>query len=91
MLNQKFLIINENGLDVKVTTVLVNTLSKFKSSIRFIVEGREADAKSIINLMALNIRYNQTLEVQVTGETHDANATMNTIIEILKEYKVIEE
>lgn len=91
MLVEKFLVTNENGLDVKATTVLVNALSKFKSSIRFIVEGREADAKSIINLMALNIRQNQTLEIQVTGETHDANATMKTILDILREYEVISE
>lgn len=87
MLTHTVEIVAEDGLDVKATTILVNQASEFKSSIKFIVDGREADAKSIINLMALNIQHRQTLEIQVDG--NDAKAAMECVLQTLKECKVI--
>lgn len=87
MLTHKVEIVADDGLDVKSTTILVNQASEFKSSIKFVVDGREADAKSIINLMALNIQHRQILEIQIDGS--DAKAAMECVLETLKTCKVI--
>lgn len=83
MQENMFLIISENGLDVKTITKLVNVASEFESDIKFMVEGREADAKSIINLMALNIKQNQELTINITGD--DAKEALEAVVNVLKE------
>ncbi|GAA5414931.1 HPr family phosphocarrier protein [Ureaplasma ceti] len=82
MHQETFLIISEGGLDVKTITLLVNTASEFQSSTKFSVGGRQADAKSIINLMALNVKKGQEVTIEVNGD--DFKEAFNAIVNILR-------
>ena len=87
MITQKFLIKNENGLDVKTITKIVNITSGFSSNIDFSVNQNTADAKSIINLMALNVKYNEELLITIDGK--DENEALKSLIMVFEECQII--
>ncbi len=87
MIKKTITIINENGLDVKVITKIVNISSSFISDINFCVSSNVADAKSIINLMALNVKQNDELTIVVSGK--DETNALESIIGTLKECQII--
>lgn len=87
MSNKKFIIIAETSVFVKSISYVVNVASDFKSSIIIAANGREADAKSIINIMALGIGRNSEIEIKATGE--DADLAIAKIQEVLKNYQLI--
>ena len=87
MIKKTITIINENGLDVKVITKIVNISSSFISDINFCVSSNVADAKSIINLMALNVKQNDELTIVVSGK--DETNAFESIIGTLKECQII--
>lgn len=87
MIKKSFLIKNENGLDAKTITKLVNVASSFISNIDFSVNNNIADAKSIINLMALNVQHNEELNIVVDGK--DENSAIDEIVQVLKECEMI--
>lgn len=87
MITQKFLIKNENGLDVKTITKIVNITSGFSSNIDFSVNQNTADAKSIINLMALNVKYNEELLIIIDGK--DENEALKSLIMVFEECQII--
>lgn len=87
MIKKSFLIKSEQGLDVKTITKLVNIASSFSSNIDFSVNNNTADAKSIINLMALNVQHNEELNIVVDGK--DENIAIDAIIQVLKECQTI--
>ena len=87
MIKKSFLIKSTQGLDVKTITKLVNIASSFSSKIDFSVNNNIADAKSIINLMALNVQHNEELNIVVEGK--DENNAIDAIIQVLKECQTI--
>lgn len=87
MIKKSYIIKNENGLDVKTITKIVNIASSFTSNIDFNVNNNIADAKSIINLMALNVKHNQELEIIIDGK--DENNALNSLIQVLEECQII--
>lgn len=87
MIKKSFKIKNESGLDVKAITKIVNVASGFASNIDFTVNQNTADAKSIINLMALNVKYNQELEIIADGKDED-NA-LDALVQVLEECQII--
>lgn len=87
MITQKFLIKNENGLDVKTITKIVNITSGFSSNIDFSVNQNTADAKSIINLMALNVKSNEELLITIDGK--DENEALKSLIMVFEECQII--
>lgn len=87
MITQKFLIKNENGLDVKAITKIVNVASGFSSNIDFTVNQNTADAKSIINLMALNVKCNEELLITIDGK--DENEALKSLIMVFEECQII--
>lgn len=51
--------------------VFVNEMSKFKSDVTILFNGKAINAKSIMNLMAACIKQDAEIEVQCTGEQED--------------------
>ncbi len=87
MISKSVLIKNENGIDVKTITKIVNIASGFSSNINFIVDNNIADAKSIINLMALNVKFNQKLTIEIDGK--DEDLALPVLISLLEECQII--
>lgn len=87
MISREFTIVAELSTFIKAITYFVNTASDFSSSITIKANGRQADAKSIINIMALGIKQSTKIELSAVG--NDANEAINKLEEILIEQKLI--
>ncbi|MCL4425338.1 MAG: HPr family phosphocarrier protein [Firmicutes bacterium] len=70
-------ITNRTGLHARPAALFVKAASGFKSSIRVILDGREADAKSILGVMALGVRQNSQIRLRAEGE--DAENALETL------------
>lgn len=57
-----------NGLHARPAAELAALAKKFKSSIVLRFESREANAKSIINLLALGLKKGSAVHLKVEGE-----------------------
>ncbi len=62
----KFKII-ASSLDSTMTTNLTDVASDYESTIKIVANNKEADAKSLINVMALGITNGTVIEVNATG------------------------
>ncbi|MDR3257278.1 MAG: HPr family phosphocarrier protein [Mycoplasmataceae bacterium] len=60
-------IIDPIGLHARPASKITGEATKYKSDIKIILDGKEANAKSLINLMALGVKSNNKVEVQTRG------------------------
>lgn len=56
-----------SSLDSTMTTNLTDVASDFESNIKIVSNNKEADAKSLINVMALGITQGEIIEVVAIG------------------------
>jgi phosphocarrier protein HPr len=61
-------VVNNLGLHLRAAAELVKTAHKFKSKITVRHQERSADAKSLINLIALGVPYGAELTLTFEGE-----------------------
>ncbi|MEA4134359.1 HPr family phosphocarrier protein [Mycoplasma sp. 2045] len=80
-------IIDPIGLHARPATLIVSTATKFKSDSKLIYNGREANLKSIMNIMALGIKHGAEITVKVLGE--DEEAAVKAIEAALKNHGLI--
>ncbi len=80
-------IIDPIGLHARPASKITNEASKYKSDIKIIMEGKSANAKSLINLMALGVKKNNKIEIQAKG-LDEADAIAG-IQKVLKSSKLI--
>ena len=73
---------DELGIHARPAGALVKEASKFKSSIILSKNDKTADLKKIFSLMGLNVKYNDTVTLSVSGE--DEDEAINTIENFLK-------
>lgn len=82
MIQGKVVIVNETGLHARPASELVKIASSFVASVKVLVEGREADAKSIINILSLGLRQSDEITLQTDGiDEQDAFNTVKALIE----------
>jgi len=67
-ITEKARVVNKLGLHLRAAAELVKTAHQFKSKITIRHQGRSADAKSLINLIALGIPYGAELTITFEGE-----------------------
>lgn len=60
-------IIDPIGIHARPASVIANTSNKFQSSVSFKNGDKTANAKSVINLMALSAKSGSSIEVIVEG------------------------
>lgn len=80
-------IIDPIGLHARPASKITNEASKYKSDIKILMDGKTANAKSLINLMALGVKKNNKIEIQAKGL--DEAAAIEGIEKILKSSKLI--
>ncbi|MFV8479490.1 HPr family phosphocarrier protein [Mycoplasma sp. T193] len=61
-------IIDPIGLHARPATLIVSTATKFKSDSKLIYNGREANLKSIMNIMALGVKHGAEITIKVSGD-----------------------
>lgn len=65
------------GLHARPASVLVQEASKFESEITVSVNGKAANLKSIMSVMALGIKFGEEITIKAEGE--DAEAAISAI------------
>ncbi len=82
-MKQQFIITDEVGLHARPATLLVNEISKFASDATISVEGKSANLKSIMGVMALGVKKDHVVDVETTGsdEAEAMDAIENAIID----------
>lgn len=82
-------VIDPIGLHARPASELVKVASSFASTdIKIIAKGKEGNAKSIMNIMALGIKQNDEITIQANGA--DADAAVEKIKEELSKLKLID-
>lgn len=64
-------IIDPIGIHARPASKLTSEASKYKSEIKIILDGKTANAKSLINLMALGAKKNSKITIEVKGVDED--------------------
>jgi len=75
-------VLNPAGLHARPATVFVQTARKFKSTIFVYKNGKVADAKNILQILALGVDYGDFIEIVVDGE--DEVEALNELIKIIE-------
>ena len=87
MATKTFTIIDEAGMHARPTSIVVQEATKFKSEITIEFNGKKANLKSIMSVMALVIKNNQEVTIDTNGE--DASEALSAIEKVMKEKKLI--
>lgn len=80
-------IVDSIGIHARPASKITNEATKYKSEIKFIVNGKVANAKSLINLMALGVKTNNKVEIQAIGS--DEDKAILGVQQVMKETKLI--
>jgi phosphocarrier protein len=80
-------IIDPIGIHARPASKITHEASKYKSDIIFNLDGKTANAKSLISLMALCVKANNKVEVQTKGL--DEVQAIAAIEKVLKDTKLI--
>ena len=71
MVKDIIVIENETGLHARPATEISKEAMKFKSDIKFIVNGKTANAKSPLMIMATGIKSKSEMEIICDGEDEE--------------------
>ncbi|WP_457753792.1 HPr family phosphocarrier protein [Thermococcus sp.] len=82
MIEKRVEIKNKSGLHARPAAVFVETTKKFKSKITVIKEGKSADAKNILQVLALGVDYGDEIVLQISGE--DEEEAARELIDLLE-------
>lgn len=83
----KAIIVDPIGLHTKPASILSAEASKYKSDIRLLANGKEANLKSVMNIMSLGIKKNCEITIKVMGP--DEEEAIGKLKVILKENSLI--
>ncbi len=65
--SQDIRILNPQGLHARPTAVLTNSAKRFASDIKMLKDGREANAKSVVAIMGLDVKYQDRIRLRANG------------------------
>lgn len=71
MAERNVVITNERGLHARPAASLVQFVKNYPGEVKIIKEGKEANAKSIFNVMSLGIAKGTEITLVVEGEDED--------------------
>ena len=83
MVEQNVTIINKTGLHARTANGLVSLVKKYGSRISLIRDNKTANAKSIINVLTLDL--NQGAQVLVRAEGEDEQEALEAVVTYLAE------
>ena len=81
MTEQTTTIKNKNGVHALPASLFVGTASQFSSKIQIAANNKKVDAKSILMLMALCLKYGT--EVKISAEGEDEETAVKTLIDLI--------
>ena len=84
MIEQDIEIINKLGLHARASAKLVNTASRFSSSVMIEFAGQQGDAKSIMSMMMLAASKGSMIKLTVDG--NDEQEAMTAVTTLINNY-----
>ncbi len=88
-MTKSFIVTDPVGLHARPATLLVNEAGKFASEAKIIVDGKEANLKSIMGVMSLAIANGAEFEINCEGD--DAEQAIEAIKEVIVTNNIGEE
>ena len=85
MYKKEVVVNNLNGLHAGPTSMLVELISKYKSQIRLLYNGKTINPRSILNIMGAGIPSGALVVITADGE--DEKETVNAIYDLIVELK----
>ncbi len=82
MVSQKITVINKEGFHMRPANYFIKEMSEFSSKVNLVVNGKDVNGKSIMNIMAACIKYGTEIEVQCEGD--DEEAALAKAIELIE-------
>ena len=82
MNQKKILVTNEVGLHARPAAQFVEAASQFNSEIKIRYDGKEANAKSILNVLSLGI--SQGAEIELIAEGADEDQALAFLIDLIE-------
>jgi phosphoenolpyruvate-protein phosphotransferase len=79
--SEPIVVANETGLHARPAAVVAATARRFTSDVRLVKDGREANARSVVSIMALEVAGGDTITVVARGE--DAGPAVAAISQTL--------
>ena len=83
MIKDTIIIENETGLHARPATEISKEAMKYKSDIKFVVNGKTLNAKSPLMIMAAGIKSKTKIEIICNGE--DEKEALENLKNIIKE------
>jgi phosphotransferase system HPr (HPr) family protein len=80
-LNRNYVLINQVGLHARPASIFVQTAARFNASIQVTCNGRQADARRILQVLQLGARKGDVLQIRAEGD--DAEAALQALGEII--------
>ena len=68
MVSKELKVVNSQGFHMRPATVFVNNMSKYKSDVTIKFNGRDVNAKSLMNVIAACSKFGSEIEVVCNGE-----------------------
>ncbi len=87
MVSKKFVITDAQGLHARPASVVVQEATKFSSDIKLNFNGKSANLKSIMSVMALVVKANE--EIEIVAEGTDESEALVAIETTLKDKNLI--
>jgi phosphotransferase system HPr (HPr) family protein len=82
MVEKKVTIVNKTGIHARPADLLIKLCIKFKSKIEIIKDEKVANAKSILNILALGLNQGTKIVIRVEGE--DEVVALESIVDYIQ-------
>lgn len=84
MTSKKYVIKNTIGLHARPAALFVKKAAEFESKIKVVKDDKEADAKSIISIMALGAVKGAEIVINANGD--DSENAVDALVELLDSF-----
>lgn len=81
LMSDPIVILNPAGFHARPAATLVNNAKQFASELRLIKGGREANAKSVVAVMSLEVTQHDSITLSAVGK--DAAAALKTLVPLI--------
>ena len=87
MITQEITLKNEEGLHARPATVISKIANQYSCSVKFDVQGKEYNAKSVLNIMSAGIKNNTQIKIICDGV--DEEQALTDVLETFKNNSLV--
>lgn len=87
MITQEITLKNEEGLHARPATEISKVANKYSCSVKFDVQGKEYNAKSVLNIMSAGIKNNTQIKIICDGV--DEEQALTDVLETFKNNSLV--